>query len=61
MPDGVCMYFHTKHLNFDMFWKALEWKILLYFMAIWCTHLLSFGIFYYHFVVWYTYIFLRCV
>jgi hypothetical protein len=29
----VC--FQTKNPNLGKFWKALEWKMLLYFMAIW--------------------------
>jgi cell division protein FtsW (lipid II flippase) len=51
----VCQmaFSHTKNPNFDKFWKALERKILLYFMASWCI-LLLFGIFRCHFVVfWY--------
>jgi hypothetical protein len=37
-------YFQTKNPNFDVFWKALQWKILLYILAIWYT-LRAFGIF----------------
>jgi hypothetical protein len=51
LPDGI---------NFGRFWKALEWKMLVYFMVIWntykvrpfpvfCGHILSFsptGMFY---------------
>jgi hypothetical protein len=36
----VC--FQTKNPNLGKFWRALEWKILVYFMAIW-NILQSFG------------------
>jgi hypothetical protein len=29
------VYFHTKKSQLGYFWRALEWKMLLYFMAIW--------------------------
>jgi hypothetical protein len=29
------VHFQTKYPNFGIFWKALEWKILVYFMDIW--------------------------
>jgi hypothetical protein len=50
------VYFHTKNHNFEIFWKTLQWKILVYFTAnlficltfgIFCDHsnvLLPFGI-----------------
>jgi hypothetical protein len=48
------VYFRTKNPNLDKFWSALDWKFLLYFMAIWnilwtlgifrtfCVHLVHF-------------------
>jgi hypothetical protein len=38
----VC--FQNKNPNLGKFWRALEWKMLLYFMVIW-NILRSFGIF----------------
>jgi hypothetical protein len=32
LPDGIL---HSKNLNFDIFFRALEWNILVNFMAIW--------------------------
>jgi hypothetical protein len=29
------VYFQTKNTNFGKIWRALEWKILLYFVTIW--------------------------
>jgi hypothetical protein len=29
------VYFQTKNPNLGTFWRALEWKMLVYFMAIW--------------------------
>jgi hypothetical protein len=50
----VC--FQTKNPNLGKFWRALDWKMLIYFMAIW-NILMIFGIFYdhlEHFVfIWY--------
>jgi hypothetical protein len=43
----VC--FQTKNPNLGKFWRALDWKLLIYFMAIW-NILWRFGIFYDHFV-----------
>jgi hypothetical protein len=52
--------FQTKNPNLGKFWRALDWKMLTYFMAIWnISH--TFGIFYVnvfvhlvHFVfIWY--------
>jgi hypothetical protein len=39
------VYFQTKNPNLGKFWRALEWKILVYFMTIW-NILLPFGIIY---------------
>jgi hypothetical protein len=47
LPDGV---FLTKNPNFGKFWTALEWKMLVYFMAIW-NILRPSGIFYGHLVM----------
>jgi hypothetical protein len=44
----VC--FQTKHPNLGKFWKTIDWKILIYFMAIWSI-LRTFGEFYDHFVL----------
>jgi hypothetical protein len=48
--------FQTNNPNFGKFWKALDWKMLIYFMASW-TILETFGIFYDHLVhlvfIWY--------
>jgi hypothetical protein len=41
----VC--FQTKNSNLDKFGRALDWKMLIYFMAIW-NILQTFGIFYRH-------------
>jgi hypothetical protein len=50
------VYFQTKNTNLGKFWRAFDWKILIYFMAIWYI-LLIFGIFYDHLVlfvsIWY--------
>jgi hypothetical protein len=50
----VC--FQIKNPNLDKFWRALHWKMLLYFMPIW-NILQTFGIFYSHLVhfvfIWY--------
>jgi hypothetical protein len=43
LPDGL--FFQTKNPNFGQFWRALEWKMLLYFMNIWDI-LWPFGIMY---------------
>jgi hypothetical protein len=53
LPDGC---FQTKNPNLGKFWRVLEWKMLVYFMAIW-NILPSFGIFYDHLeyctIIWY--------
>jgi hypothetical protein len=41
------VYFQTKNLNLGKSWRALAWKMLIYFMDIW-NILLTFGIFYDH-------------
>jgi hypothetical protein len=50
----VC--FQTKNPNLSKFWKALDWKMLIYFMAIW-NILRTYGIFYDHLAqfvfIWY--------
>jgi hypothetical protein len=58
------VYFQTKYPNFGKFWRALEWKMLLYFMIIWnfklpfgiifgrLVYLQSFGIFFPIWFVW---------
>jgi hypothetical protein len=57
--------FQTKNPNFGKFWRALDWKMLIYFMAIWnilrtfaifydqLVHLCSFGTFFSGFGVMY--------
>jgi hypothetical protein len=42
-------YFQTKNPNLGKFWRVLQWKILVYFMAIWSI-LRIFDIFYGHLV-----------
>jgi hypothetical protein len=48
--------FQTQNPNLGKFWRALDWKMLIYFMAIWII-LQTFGIFYNHLVhflfIWY--------
>jgi hypothetical protein len=39
------VYFQTKNPNWGKFWRALDWKMLIYFMAFW-NILQTFGIFY---------------
>jgi hypothetical protein len=54
--DFKMAYFHSKNPNLGLLWRALEWKILVYFRTIW-NILLPFGIFYgilvYFVVIWY--------
>jgi hypothetical protein len=49
-------YFQTKNPNLGKFWRALDCKMLITFMAIWNT-IRSFGIYYEHLVnfvlIWY--------
>jgi hypothetical protein len=48
--------FQTKNPNLGKFWRAFDWKRLIYLMAIW-NILQTFGIFYDHYVhsvfIWY--------
>jgi hypothetical protein len=50
----VC--FQTKNTNLGKFWRLLQWKMLVYFMAMW-SNLWQFGIFcghlVYFMVTWY--------
>jgi hypothetical protein len=50
------VYFQTKNPNLGRFWRALYWKMTIYFMAIWNISW-TFGIFYDHLVhfvfIWY--------
>jgi hypothetical protein len=43
------VYFQTENPNLGKFWRALEWKRLVYYMAIW-NKLWPFGIYYGHLV-----------
>jgi hypothetical protein len=58
LPNGPKQqhYFSAKNPNLGKFWRALDWKILTYFMVIW-NILQTFGIFYDHLVhfmfIWY--------
>jgi hypothetical protein len=49
-------YFQTKSPNLVKFWRASDWKMLIYFTAIW-NILRTFGIFYGHLIhfvlIWY--------
>jgi hypothetical protein len=47
VPNQGCQMvcFQTKNPNLGKFWRALEWKVLLYFMIIW-NILLPFGMMY---------------
>jgi hypothetical protein len=29
-------YFHIKNTNLDLHWRALEWKMLVHFVVVWC-------------------------
>jgi hypothetical protein len=46
-PDQGCQMvcFQTKNPNFGKFWRALEWKMFVYFITIW-NNLRPFGIIY---------------
>jgi hypothetical protein len=54
----VC--FRTKNPDVGVFWRALDWKVLKYFVSIW-NILQTFGIFYDHLVhfvlIWYIFMF----
>jgi hypothetical protein len=39
------VYFQTKNPNWGKFWRALEWKMFVYFMTVW-NILRPFGIIY---------------
>jgi hypothetical protein len=46
-------YFQTQNPNLGKFWRVLQWKMLVYFMAIWSTYITAiwyilwpFGVFY---------------
>jgi hypothetical protein len=45
MQGCQMVYFQTKNPNLDKFWRALDWKMLKYFMTIWYI-LCSFGSFF---------------
>jgi hypothetical protein len=54
LPDGFC--FQTKNTNLGKFWRVLQWKLLVYLMAIWSiySHLVYFVAIWKHFmVIWY--------
>jgi hypothetical protein len=44
-PGCQMVSFQTKNPNLGKYWRALDWKMLIYFMAIW-NILQTFGIFY---------------
>jgi hypothetical protein len=50
------VYFQTKNPNLGKFWRDLDWKMLIYFMAIW-NILRAFEICYAHWIrfllIWY--------
>jgi hypothetical protein len=57
LPDGAYTYLHNKNIYLGMFWRAFEFKMLVYFIAIWYNlrqlgihNLRQFGIF---FKFWY--------
>jgi hypothetical protein len=45
------VYFETKLPNLGKFWRALKWKMLVHFMAVWDI-LWQFGVFYGHLVIY---------
>jgi hypothetical protein len=47
-------YFQNKNPSLGKFWRFLQWKMLVYYMAIWSI-LLPFGIFCDHFGIFYVY------
>jgi hypothetical protein len=59
------VYFKTKNPNLGLFWRALEWKMLVYFMAIRYYHLCPFGVvcgrLVYFVVLWYIFPVLVCL
>jgi hypothetical protein len=58
------VYFQTKNPNVGKIWRALEWKMLQYFMTIW-NILHPFGIMYglweWFVVIWYIFYILVCL
>jgi hypothetical protein len=54
--DCQMTYFQTKNPNFGNFWRVLQWKMLVYFIAFW-SNLRPFGIIFAHLVyfvaIWY--------
>jgi hypothetical protein len=49
-------YFQTKNPNLGKSWRILQWKILVYFMAIWsifCPFCIFYGTLVYFVVIWY--------
>jgi hypothetical protein len=42
------VFFHNKNPNLGIFYRALEWKMPLYFIALW-NYLWPFGTFYWQF------------
>jgi hypothetical protein len=61
ITDRGCqmVYFQIKNLSLGKFLRALDWKMLIYFMSI-CNILQTFGIFYDHLVhfksIWHIFI-----
>jgi hypothetical protein len=49
LPDGI---FSNQKTNLAIFWWVLQWKVLVYFMAIW-NILLPFAIFYVWLQIWF--------
>jgi hypothetical protein len=51
------IYFHTKNPNLGKFWRALEWKLLVYFMTIWNTYICTVTVYFMavrsRYVIWY--------
>jgi hypothetical protein len=50
--DCQMVYLHTSNPNFGIFWKAIDWTILVYFMPLWCTYVFS-GYLVYFVTIWY--------
>jgi hypothetical protein len=55
-------FFQTKNLDLDKFWRVLQWKMPVYYTAIWfilrlfgivCGHLAHFMVIWYFFSFWY--------
>jgi hypothetical protein len=43
VPDGVPIFIPRIPICVYLFWKSLEWKMLIYFMAIWYSYLVVNG------------------